>query len=295
MWVADALEKSFRFTTWSDLEAGDVGALDTITKLVHLATRQKVGQDKVRVSKIGQDAVFLSNLGSILPSLWVDSTVISVFHSLLELNAPQMCFTTKLRPSHTMWTLRLDTGFYDLLTCTKHYSKGTVLSVGTFSEEIARRLTAKRDTGRLGRVLIPINLDNNHWISGCLNLETLRLRIFDSMQGQHPAVVRNILKWAGQALSLDSATIQTEYVAMPQQLDCNCGILVLLFLLREACNWSDFPDPVKGHLYQEAIARGLMTGRLPIGREHHVPTDGKTASSPPNDVAPDSALGVGSS
>eukprot|EP00961_Rhodomonas_salina_P065807 884309-Rhodomonas_salina.1 len=105
----------------------------------------------------------LSSLATLCPSLWVDSHVISAWHALVASHAGHVCFSSQLLPTHSTWVM--DTTFFDLLTGVNRAQSGLVNSISGFSELLARRSVHKKDTRRVNRVVVPVNLNNNHWIS----------------------------------------------------------------------------------------------------------------------------------
>eukprot|EP00961_Rhodomonas_salina_P032603 439795-Rhodomonas_salina.1 len=173
LFLADTLEDQCRVRTWSDLVQCKVGALEAIVRLVRLSGKKGVQLQHVRVTKVGNDELFLNMLDTLTESRWVHSSVISAWHSLLAIQAPHICYADILRPSHSTWIM--DTTFYDTLTGVERRADGSVLRMGVFSEERALRSTRRQVTKHLGRIVIPINLNNRHWISVSVDLEHKRL------------------------------------------------------------------------------------------------------------------------
>eukprot|EP00961_Rhodomonas_salina_P234009 3161983-Rhodomonas_salina.1 len=263
MFLADSMEDHCRVRTWADLIQCKVGSLEAITRLVRLSENKGIQLRQVRVAKIGNDELFLNMLDTLLESRWVHSSVISAWHSLLTIQAPHICYADVLLQSHTTWIM--DTTFYDTLTGVERRDDGSVSKIGAFSEERAIRSTRKQVTKHLGRIVIPINLNNRHWISVSLDLERKTLCVLDSLQGRHPTVEVNVQRWALVALGIQIEAQSIDYVPMPKQKDDDCAVFVMLFSLREACNWEGAPDVLKGVAYREAIARALLTGKLQLG------------------------------
>lgn len=113
-----------------------------------------------------------------------------------------------------------------------------LLSVNGYDYQRVRKWPRRAgvDVFLLEKIILPINVDNKHWILAVVNLKRSRFECFDSLGGRHPNVPSRLRRWLkeesldkrGVELSLDGW--QDHQGSCPQQKnDIDCGVFVCRF------------------------------------------------------------------
>eukprot|EP00961_Rhodomonas_salina_P259635 3508250-Rhodomonas_salina.1 len=79
------------------------------------------------------------------------------------------------------------------------------------------------------RVLVPINLSNDHWISACLDVELRSVSICDSLGGNNKIVGQNLAAWFEAVFPLQGKPVSVSQVPIDKQIDADCGVASMMF------------------------------------------------------------------
>lgn len=113
-----------------------------------------------------------------------------------------------------------------------------LLSVNGYDYQRVRKWPRRAgvDVFLLDKVILPLNVNNTHWILAVVNLKARQLEYFDSLGGRHPDVPDRLRRWLkeesldkrGVELSLDGW--QDHQGSCPQQNNgIDCGVFVCRF------------------------------------------------------------------
>eukprot|EP00961_Rhodomonas_salina_P298586 3938195-Rhodomonas_salina.2 len=220
-WLHSTLAAKAEAHGWKDMESMEGGALETVSDLVLASTKSGTDPTKVRITKVGTEEIFLNHLSTLQRGCWIHSNLVNAWSALIAKDSGHVCYGSGILPSHLVWIL--DSSFYDHLAGVERNSNGTVTKIAGLDLAKGKRLLRKQNVSNVSRVLIPINLNNEHWITACLNKERRTISICDSLGGTHPVVSLNLTAWFKAAFGEDGL-VNTEYVPITKQVDADCGI-----------------------------------------------------------------------
>ena len=228
-WLHGTLSRKDEAHDWNDMVAMEAGALSTVEDLVSASTKSRVDPSKVRITKIGTEEVFLNHLVTLQRGRWIHSSLVNAWNALISKDAGHVCFSSKLLPLHLVWIL--DSFFYDHLAGVVRNSNGSVVSIEGLDLEKGKRVFRNQRLGHVSRVLIPINLNNEHWIAASLNIEQRTISICDSLGGKHPAVARNLTAWFIAAFGEGDSSPTVDYAPVQKQVEADCGVAAIMYIL----------------------------------------------------------------
>eukprot|EP00961_Rhodomonas_salina_P067733 909540-Rhodomonas_salina.1 len=107
--------------------------------------------------------------------------------------------------------------------------------------ECGRRVVRNQNVKHVMLVLVPINLNNNHWIVACLDTEDCSITICDSLHGKHTNVENNLVSWFEAVFGKTSSPVAINQALIGKQTDADCGIAAMMFTAKEALNLADLP------------------------------------------------------
>eukprot|EP00961_Rhodomonas_salina_P293460 3933779-Rhodomonas_salina.1 len=283
-WVADvsAVDRQLsrilrRFWLHGTLRSGDLagdwctmmdmgwGALDSIQDLMAVCLKSGSDVSSVRISKIGMEELRLNHLLSLQEGKWIHSQVLNAWNALIAKDAGHVCFGSKVLASHLTWIM--DSSFFDHLTGVKRGTRGNVLSISGFDPQRASRFVSRQDLSRLNRIIIPINLNNTHWITACFQCDSRTLWICDSLHGRHDLVVAHLKRWINEHCRLGHDSITVEYSQIERQVRDDCGVASMLFAAKESFGLQGLPPMTEGLKLRDFIAGSLMMGSIRIGKK----------------------------
>ena len=110
---------------------------------------------------------------------------------------------------------------------------------GSYNYTAVRRWTDRVDVFSLDKVIIPINVNDEHWFLAVIDFRTKKTQVFDSMGSIHADVHNTLHRWLQDehrnkhGSELDSAEWGRQLngaYAVPRQLNgCDCGVFTCLF------------------------------------------------------------------
>jgi len=75
------------------------------------------------------------------------------------------------------------------------YVYAKLVEKGRYSHTRVRKWTDKVDVFDFDKVIIPCNLNNNHWVTAVVDNEKKRIEILDSLDGENASLKQNLLRW----------------------------------------------------------------------------------------------------
>eukprot|EP00961_Rhodomonas_salina_P221820 2999530-Rhodomonas_salina.2 len=115
-----------------------------------------------------------------------------------------------------------------------------------------------------GSVLIPINLNNEHWIAASLNIEQLTISICDSLGGKHPVVARNLTAWFTASFGTGDSLPIVDYAPVQKQVEVDCVVAAIMYITLDALNLEGLPPMDKAVAIRSFITGLLLMGSLRI-------------------------------
>eukprot|EP00286_Rhodomonas_abbreviata_P006366 CAMPEP_0181338236 /NCGR_PEP_ID=MMETSP1101-20121128/28530_1 /TAXON_ID=46948 /ORGANISM="Rhodomonas abbreviata, Strain Caron Lab Isolate" /LENGTH=342 /DNA_ID=CAMNT_0023448955 /DNA_START=146 /DNA_END=1171 /DNA_ORIENTATION=- len=249
--------------TWDVALSVSGKSLDVVDRLVTLAQKHKLDPKHIRMSRIGAEDIHLSNLMTLRENRWVDSVGLNGLLQAIALQAPHICFGSNPSRHHTTWIA--DTFFYDKLTRVVRDEHGAVVRVDGYEYEQVARYVRKADLTSIRQVLIPINLNNTHWILARLDVKGKRVEILDSMHQLNPTVYVNMIRWMAETFGMNAGEITETSMLVDRQIIDDCGIFVGLGVIQQALGIRGrIPSSRMGEL-RALFAYVLLTGRVNTG------------------------------
>ena len=137
-----------------------------------------------------------------------------------------------------------NTYFYAKLTEGKQYNYTNVQRWTT-----SKKLQEK-DVFEYNQLLIPIHIPNekcarlNHWILACIRMSDREICFFDSVNGRHMGIYRNLVRWLGDEYADKKGKAFTsgngwvcKHIRVPQQEnDYDCGLFLCVFAAYQSIN-----------------------------------------------------------
>jgi len=125
------------------------------------------------------------------------------------------------------------------------------------------------------KILVPINVNNTHWVLACINIRDKRFEFYDSMNGSPQSYFKNLRLWLAdewkerkeETLDLSEWTDYTAPNCPQQGPNMNCGVFVMKFadaLSRDVdLNKQHEPDWQQHmSLFRRRIANELVTNSM---------------------------------
>ena len=75
------------------------------------------------------------------------------------------------------------------------YFYAKLVEKGRYNHTRVRKWTDKVDVFDFDKVIIPCNLNNNHWVTAVVDNEKKRIEILDSLDGENASLKQNLLRW----------------------------------------------------------------------------------------------------
>jgi len=155
--------------------------------------------------------------------IWLNDEIINYCVSMLQLRDDQ-------NPKHTLKSHLFNTFFMDkLLNDSKRYNYNNV-----------KRWTKKFTVADLDKVIIPINILNNHWTLGAIYIQQKKIYFYDPTRGGHgPKYLDVMWNWLqdelrtnnnGQILNKSEWTIESIQVSPLQTNGTDCGVFIIMFM-----------------------------------------------------------------
>eukprot|EP00961_Rhodomonas_salina_P099172 1333864-Rhodomonas_salina.1 len=189
-WLHCTLSPLSTAGNWAEMEKLGLGALETVADLVQESSSRGLEPNKVRITKVGNEEVTLGHLSTVQRGRWIHSSLLNAWSALISKDAGHVCYGSTSLASHLVWIL--DSTFYDHLTGVCRDSNGAVTQIKGLDLDRGRRVLRKQNLSNITKVLVPINLNNDHWIVACMDKEKRSISTCDSLGGQHPEVIRNL-------------------------------------------------------------------------------------------------------
>jgi len=248
--------------TWESILNRSEGALRAVTELRTLAQKHKLAANDVRLSRVGAEYIYLDHLASTLDKTWIHSSALNGFLQVTA-DAGHVCFGGNPKRQHSTWVL--DTFFYDLLTGVEREEGGRVTAVAGYQYEKVASWVRKADLTNITSILIPINLNNAHWIAARISVKEGVVEIMDSLCEDHPAELSNVTRWYGEVFGMVNDTTTHCYTNVQKQINDDCGVYTAMFILKHVLAiegdvpWARMTD-LRG-----VMASALLTGVIDTG------------------------------
>jgi sentrin-specific protease 1 len=114
------------------------------------------------------------------------------------------------------------------------------METGRFSYARVKRWTNQVDVFDTDKIIIPVNLDNTHWVVSVVHNGTKRIEIFDSLGGGNMPLKNNLLQWLREEhMTRRGSTLPSEWTAwsppadssFPQEHnDYDCGVFTCMYV-----------------------------------------------------------------
>eukprot|EP00286_Rhodomonas_abbreviata_P023705 CAMPEP_0181292468 /NCGR_PEP_ID=MMETSP1101-20121128/2522_1 /TAXON_ID=46948 /ORGANISM="Rhodomonas abbreviata, Strain Caron Lab Isolate" /LENGTH=264 /DNA_ID=CAMNT_0023396939 /DNA_START=227 /DNA_END=1021 /DNA_ORIENTATION=- len=189
--------------TWDTLMSVSGKGLKVVDQLVELAKKHKLEPRNIRMSRIGAEDIHLDNLMTLRENRWVDSAGLNGLLQATALQASHVCFGANQGRQHTTWVT--DTHFYDKLTRVVREGDGRVARVDGYDYEQVARYIRKADLTNIRQVLIPVNLNNTHWIMMRADVKGKQILVMDSLHQLNPTVAVNGMQWLAETFGISAA------------------------------------------------------------------------------------------
>ena len=143
-----------------------------------------------------------------------------------------------------------------------------LMDTGTYNFENVTRWTKKVNILSFRKILVPININNTHWVLGVVVVEVREVHIFDSLGGKHDRFSDALLKWFGDEAHkreayfnpADWRCISWGNKSPQQKNGCDCGVAVCMtadFLTDDLQLVYDGSDIIA---YRKLMSCGILRG-----------------------------------
>ena len=133
---------------------------------------------------------------------------------------------------HTTW-IRDSFFYYHLMGTSRDPLTGRVLSIKGLSLQDVSRDTRRHDISGLSTILLPINIQNTHWILAKIHLKDNTITLFDLLHGPNHEVYHALKAWLRDLLPhVETWAEASGRVELQQGPDC--GIHVMMSTLSQS-------------------------------------------------------------
>ena len=182
---------------------------------------------------IGSQTLNLAQLLTLQRKGWIHSAVIQAWSDLLATHSHAVS-SAEVSKHHRVWIR--DSFFYDRLTgVQRDPATGNVTNTSGLSLDAVARDTRRSDISGLQKILIPININNNHWILASIDTRAATITIFDSLHQPNLEIYYHLTAWL-QALFPQTLTWSQASGRCEKQSGPDCGVHTMMNTLSGALN-----------------------------------------------------------